>query len=103
MSDNGMIPGIKVDKGSHALAGFPGEVVNERLDGLRARLEEYYKLGARFAKLRAVINLGDDLPSGTSITATAHHQASYAALCQAPGPAPRGQPAMRGRAQPELT
>src|SRR3546814_8825314 len=65
MSDNGMIPGIKVDKGTHALAGFPGEVVTEGLDGLRARLEEYYKLGARFAKWRAVINIGDEIPSGT--------------------------------------
>src|SRR3546814_6722849 len=72
MSDNGMIPGIKVDKGTHALAGFPGKVVTEGLDGLRARLEEYYKLGARFAKWRAVINIGDDIPSGTCIEANAH-------------------------------
>ncbi|NUS59775.1 MAG: fructose-bisphosphate aldolase class I, partial [Lysobacter sp.] len=55
MMDNGVIPGIKVDKGTFPLAGFPGEVVTEGLDGLRARLEEYYKLGARFAKWRAVI------------------------------------------------
>src|SRR3546814_16251392 len=91
MSDNGMIPGIKVDKGTHALAGFPGEVVTEGLDGLRARLEEYYKLGARFAKWRAVINIGDDIPSGTCIEAKAHARTRSAALCQeqATGPIDR--------------
>ncbi|MGI8561288.1 MAG: class I fructose-bisphosphate aldolase, partial [Luteimonas sp.] len=72
MRDAGIIPGIKVDKGTHALAGFPGEVVTEGLDGLRDRLKEYYKLGARFAKWRAVINIGDDIPSGTCIEANAH-------------------------------
>src|SRR3546814_15175365 len=85
MSDNGMIPGIKVDKGTHALAGFPGEVVTEGLDGLRARLEEYYKLGARFAKWRAVINIGDDIPSGTCTEGNAHAPARYAALGQEQG------------------
>src|SRR3546814_11990160 len=85
MSDNGMIPGIKVDKGTHALAGFPGEVVTEGLDGLRARLEEYYKLGARFAKWRAVINIGDDIPSGTCTEDNAHALAPHAALGQGPG------------------
>ena len=92
MSDNGIIPGIKVDKGTHALAGFPGEVVTEGLDGLRARLEEYYKLGARFAKWRAVINIGDDIPSGTCIEANAHALARYAALCQEQGLVPMVEP-----------
>ena len=92
MADNGMIPGIKVDKGTHALAGFPGEVVTEGLDGLRERLEEYYKLGARFAKWRAVINIGDDIPSGTCIEANAHALARYAALCQEQGLVPMVEP-----------
>lgn len=92
MMDNGIIPGIKVDKGTHALAGFPGEVVTEGLDGLRARLEEYYKLGARFAKWRAVINIGDDIPTGTCIDANAHALARYAALCQEQGLVPMVEP-----------
>ncbi|MBA3487899.1 MAG: fructose-bisphosphate aldolase class I [Lysobacter sp.] len=92
MKSNGIIPGIKVDKGTHALAGFPGEVVTEGLDGLRARLEEYYKLGARFAKWRAVINIGDDTPSGTCIEANAHALARYAALCQEQGLVPMVEP-----------
>ena len=82
MMDNGIIPGIKVDKGTYALAGCPGEVVTEGLDGLRDRLKEYYQLGARFAKWRAVINIGDDIPSGTCIEANSHALARYAALCQ---------------------
>ena len=92
MTDNGIIPGIKVDKGTHALAGFPGEVVTEGLDGLRARLEEYYKLGARFAKWRAVINIGETIPSGTCIDANAHALARYAALCQEQGLVPMVEP-----------
>ena len=92
MMDNGIIPGIKVDKGTHALAGFPGEVVTEGLDGLRARLEEYYKLGARFAKWRAVINISDDAPSGTCIDANTHALARYAALCQEQGLVPMVEP-----------
>ncbi len=92
MADNGIIPGIKVDKGTHALAGFPGEVVTEGLDGLRARLEEYYKLGARFAKWRAVININDESPSGTCIEANAHALARYAALCQEQGLVPMVEP-----------
>ena len=92
MMDNGIIPGIKVDKGTHALAGFPGEVVTEGLDGLRARLEEYYKLGARFAKWRAVINIGETIPSGTCIDANAHALARYAALCQEQGLVPMVEP-----------
>ena len=92
MTDNGIIPGIKVDKGPQPLAGFPGEVVTEGLDGLRARLEEYYKLGARFPKWRAVINIGDDIPSGTCIEANSHALARYAALCQEQGLVPMVEP-----------
>jgi fructose-bisphosphate aldolase class I len=92
MADNGMIPGIKVDKGTHPLAGFPGEVVTEGLDGLRDRLKEYYKLGARFAKWRAVINIGEDIPSGTCIEANSHALARYAALCQEQGLVPMVEP-----------
>lgn len=92
MADNGIIPGIKVDKGAMPLAGFPGELVTEGLDGLRARLEEYYKLGARFAKWRAVINIGDDIPSGTCIEANSHALARYAALCQEQGLVPMVEP-----------
>lgn len=92
MTDNGIIPGIKVDKGTHALAGFPGELVTEGLDGLRDRLKEYYKLGARFAKWRAVINIGEDMPSGTCIEANAHALARYAALCQETGLVPMVEP-----------
>ncbi len=92
MTDNGMIPGIKVDKGTHALAGFQGEVVTEGLDGLRERLAEYYKLGARFCKWRAVINIGDDIPSGSCIEANSHALARYAALCQEQGLVPMVEP-----------
>ena len=92
MADNGMIPGIKVDKGTHPLAGFPGEVVTEGLDGLRERLAEYYKLGARFAKWRAVITIGEDTPSGTCIDSNAHALARYAALCQEQGLVPMVEP-----------
>ncbi|WP_394001310.1 class I fructose-bisphosphate aldolase [Luteimonas sp. WGS1318] len=92
LTQQGIIPGIKVDKGTHALAGFPGELVTEGLDGLRARLEEYYKLGARFAKWRAVITIGEDMPSGTCIEANAHALARYAALCQEQGLVPMVEP-----------
>lgn len=92
MAEHGMIPGIKVDKGAHPLAGFPGELVTEGLDGLSARLEEYYKLGARFAKWRAVINIGEDIPTGTCIEANAHALARYAAACQAQGLVPMVEP-----------
>lgn len=92
MSDHGIIPGIKVDKGTHSLAGCPGEVVTEGLDGLRERLKEYYKLGARFAKWRAVITIGEDIPSGTCIEANAHALARYAALCQECGLVPMVEP-----------
>jgi len=92
MADNGMIPGIKVDKGTHALAGFPGEVVTEGLDGLRERLKEYAKLGAKFAKWRAVITIGEDAPSGTCIDSNCHALARYAALCQEAGIVPMVEP-----------
>ena len=92
MADNGMIPGIKVDKGTHPLAGFPGEVVTEGLDGLRERLKEYYKLGARFAKWRAVTTIGEDMPSGSCIEANSHALARYAALCQEQGLVPMVEP-----------
>ncbi len=92
MADHGMIPGIKVDKGAHPLAGCPGELVTEGLDGLRERLQEYCKLGARFAKWRAVINIGEDIPSGTCIEANSHALARYAALCQEQGLVPMVEP-----------
>lgn len=92
MNKAGIIPGIKVDKGTHALAGYPGELVTEGLDGLRDRLKEYYALGARFAKWRAVITIGDDIPSGTCIEANSHALARYAALCQEQGLVPMVEP-----------
>jgi len=92
MLDNGILPGIKVDKGPVPLAGFPGEVVTEGLDGLRDRLKEYARLGAKFAKWRAVINIGDDAPSGTGIEANCHALARYAALCQEAGIVPMVEP-----------
>lgn len=79
----GSVPGIKVDAGAQDLAGFPGEKITEGLDGLRGRLKEYHGLGARFAKWRAVITIGDDgRPSWNCIHANAHALARYAALCQ---------------------
>ncbi|MBS0388659.1 MAG: fructose-bisphosphate aldolase class I [Proteobacteria bacterium] len=78
----GVVPGIKVDMGTKALAGFPSETITEGLDGLRERLMEYYKLGARFAKWRAVIDIGAGIPSRFAIVANAHALARYAALCQ---------------------
>jgi fructose-bisphosphate aldolase class I len=78
----GSIPGIKVDAGAKALPMFPGETVTEGLDGLGKRLEEYYKLGARFAKWRAVIDIGAGIPTLGAIRANAQALARYAALCQ---------------------
>ncbi|TVR09488.1 MAG: fructose-bisphosphate aldolase class I [Salinarimonadaceae bacterium] len=78
----GAIPGIKVDAGAKPLAGCPGETITEGLDGLRERLKEYYGLGARFAKWRAVIDIADGVPTWTSVKANAHALARYAALCQ---------------------
>jgi len=82
LTKNGMIPGIKVDTGAKALPGFPGETITEGLDGLRERLAEYHKLGARFAKWRAVIDIGSGIPTQFCIDANAHALARYAALCQ---------------------
>jgi len=78
----GIVPGIKVDTGAKPLAGFPNETITEGLDGLRERLAEYYKLGARFAKWRAVIDIADGIPTQFAIDANAHALARYAALCQ---------------------
>lgn len=77
------MPGIKVDLGAQDLAGFPGELVTDGLDGLRSRLAEYAALGARFAKWRAVLAIGADRPSWAGIAANAHTLARFAALCQA--------------------
>ena len=92
LTEMGIIPGIKVDKGAKALAGFPGETVTEGLDGLRERLAEYYGLGARFAKWRAVITIGDGIPSDFCMQANAHALARYAALCQEAGLVPIVEP-----------
>jgi len=88
----GIVPGIKVDVGTHELAGWPGEVVTEGLDGLRPRLVEYAALGARFAKWRAVLTIGADRPSRACIAANAHALARYAALCQEAGLVPIVEP-----------
>ncbi len=82
LARKGIVPGIKVDTGAKALALCPGEKVTEGLDGLRERLAAYYKLGARFAKWRAVIAIGDGIPTHTCLYANAHALARYAALCQ---------------------
>jgi fructose-bisphosphate aldolase class I len=82
MARKGIIPGIKVDTGAKNLALCPGEKVTEGLDGLRERLAAYFKLGARFAKWRAVITIGEGIPSHTCLYANAHALARYAALCQ---------------------
>jgi fructose-bisphosphate aldolase, class I len=88
----GIIPGIKVDTGAKPFAGFPGETITEGLDGLRERLVEYHKLGARFAKWRAVIDIGAGLPTAFAVEANAHALARYAALCQEQGIAPIVEP-----------
>ena len=90
--DAGIIPGIKVDTGAKSMAGHPGEKITEGLDGLRERLKEYFKMGARFAKWRAVIAIGDGIPSQGCIEANAHTLARYAALCQEAGLVPIVEP-----------
>jgi fructose-bisphosphate aldolase class I len=88
----GIIPGIKVDTGAKALAGRPGEKISEGLDGLRDRLNEYFQMGARFAKWRAVIAIGDRIPSRGCIEANAQALARYASLCQEIGMVPVVEP-----------
>ena len=92
LTDAGIIPGIKVDAGAWRLAGQPGEKITEGLDGLRDRLAEYAQMGARFAKWRAVIAVGDGLPSRGCIEANAQALARYAALCQEAGLVPVVEP-----------
>ncbi len=92
MTDAGIIPGIKVDTGAKDLAGRPGEKITEGLDGLRERLAAYYDLGARFAKWRAVIKIGEGIPSHNCIEANAHALARYTALCQEGGLVPIVEP-----------
>ncbi len=92
LADHNMIPGIKVDAGAKALTGFPGETITEGLDGLRERLAEYATLGARFAKWRAVIDIGTGIPTDFCIRANAHALARYAALCQEAGIVPIVEP-----------
>ena len=88
----GIVPGIKVDKGTKPLAGSSTEKITEGLDGLRERLQEYHGLGARFAKWRAVITIGGDLPTQYCLHANAQALARYAALCQEAGLVPIVEP-----------
>jgi fructose-bisphosphate aldolase class I len=92
IADAGIIPGIKVDIGAKDMAGHPGEKITEGLDGLRERLTEYFSMGARFAKWRAVIAIGEGLPSRGCIKANAQALARYAALCQEAGLVPVVEP-----------
>ncbi len=92
ISKNNAIPGIKVDKGAKPLAGSIDETVTEGLDGLRDRLKEYYNLGARFTKWRAVYKIGNKFPSSQSIKSNAHALARYAALVQEAGMVPIVEP-----------
>jgi fructose-bisphosphate aldolase class I len=92
ISAAGAVPGIKVDKGAKPLAGFGGETITEGLDGLRDRLNEYYGLGARFAKWRGVISISNDLPTWGAVKQNAQALARYAALCQEAGIVPIVEP-----------
>lgn len=92
LADRGIIPGIKVDKGAKPLALADGETITEGLDGLRARLEEYRELGARFAKWRATYVIGHGQPSNYAVSMNAHALARYAALCQEAGIVPIVEP-----------
>ncbi|WP_020648280.1 class I fructose-bisphosphate aldolase [Solimonas variicoloris] len=92
LAAKGVIPGIKVDKGAKDLAGAPGETVTEGLDGLRERLVKYREAGARFAKWRGVITIGNGIPSDYCIHTNAHALARYAALCQEAGIVPIVEP-----------
>ena len=88
----GIVPGIKVDKGTLSLAEFPGETLTQGLDGLAQRLSEYKQLGARFAKWRAVINIGAGIPTSQAIVGNVHVLARYAAICQEQGVVPIVEP-----------
>jgi len=92
LTESGIIVGIKVDMGAKILAGCPGEKVTEGLDGLRERLAEYARLGARFAKWRAVINISSGIPTQNCILSNAHALGRYAALCQEAGLVPIVEP-----------
>ncbi len=92
IQEAGIVPGIKVDLGAKDLAGHPGEKVTEGLDGLRERLRDYFVMGARFAKWRAVVAIGGDKPSHACLIANAHALARYAALCQEAGIVPIVEP-----------
>ncbi|MDB5867160.1 MAG: fructose-bisphosphate aldolase [Betaproteobacteria bacterium] len=92
LKKNGILPGIKVDAGAKPLAFCPGETITEGLDGLPKRCQEYAKLGAKFAKWRAVITIGKDIPSRTCIEENAHALARYAAICQEAGIVPIVEP-----------
>jgi fructose-bisphosphate aldolase, class I len=92
LASKGAVPGIKVDTGAQDLAGHPGEKVTEGLDGLRARFAEYHTLGARFSKWRAVITIGDGIPSDACLHVNAHALARYAALSQEAGIVPIVEP-----------
>ena len=92
LQDQGIIPGIKVDKSANPLANTDGELITDGLDGLRDRLAEYHESGARFAKWRAVITIGDNIPSQYCIDANAHALARYAALSQEAGLVPIVEP-----------
>ena len=92
LQEQGIIPGIKVDKGAKPLARFPGEKVTEGLDGLRERLDEYVRLGARFTKWRAVIRMGEGIPTRTCMAANAHALVRFAATSQEAGLVPIAEP-----------
>ena len=96
----GAVPGIKVDAGAKPLAAHPGETITEGLDGLRERLAEYHKLGARFAKWRGVISISDDLPTWGAVKQNAQALARYAALCQEAGIVPIVEPEVLMDGQP---
>ena len=94
----GVIPGIKVDAGTRNLPAAPGELISDGLDNLQARMKEYFALGARFAKWRAVITIGENIPTSRCIWANAHALARYAAICQEAGIVPVVEPEEIGRA-----
>src|ERR1035437_3306089 len=100
--DAGIVPGIKVDMGAKDLALHPGEKITEGLDGLEARLSQYAQLGVRFAKWRAVITIGNNIPSVGCIQANAHALARYAALCQQAGIVPIVEPEVLMDGNPSL-